>query len=223
MLLADLAELWAKLAKLIPQMCEGTWVSIQIFALTLIFSLPLGLLLAKGRMSRHKWIRRPVSAYLLVMRGTPLILQLIFFYFAPYYLFKLSYDRFAAAILTFTLNYAAYFAEIYRGGIESIPQGQYEAAHVLGFSKGQTFFQIILPQVVKRILPTMGNEFMTLVKDTALAMTLGVSELFRIAQTASAREFSTMPIFVAGVFYFVLNWLVSRFFTYMERRLDYYR
>ena len=122
---------------------------------TLIFSLPLGLLLAKGRMSRHKWIRRPVSAYLLVMRGTPLILQLIFFYFAPYYLFKLSYDRFAAAILTFTLNYAAYFAEIYRGGIESIPQGQYEAAHVLGFSKGQTFFQIILPQVVKRILPCL--------------------------------------------------------------------
>lgn len=223
MLMADLAQLWAKLAKLVPQMCEGTWVSIQIFVLTLVFSLPLGLLLAKGRMSRRKWVRRPVSAYLLIMRGTPLILQLIFFYFAPYYLLKLSYDRFVAAILTFTLNYAAYFAEIYRSGIESIPQGQYEAAHVLGFSKGQTFFQIILPQVVKRILPTMGNEFMTLVKDTALAMTLGVSELFRIAQTASAREFSTMPIFVAGVFYFVLNWLVSRFFTYMERKLDYYR
>lgn len=160
---------------------------------------------------------------MLIVRGTPLILQLIFVYFAPYYIFKVSYDRFTAAIIAMSVNYAAYFAEIYRGGIESIPRGQYEAGKVLGFTKMQTFFRIVLPQVVKRILPATGNEVITLVKDTALAQTIGVAELFRAAQNAASREFSTMPIFIAGVFYFVMNCVVSEVFARIEKKLDYYR
>jgi len=157
------------------------------------------------------------------MRGTPLILQLIFVYFAPYYLFKASYDRFTAVIIAFSINYAAYFAEIYRGGIESINPGQWEAAKVLGFTSSQTFFRIILPQVIKRILPSSANEVITLVKDTALAQTIGVAELFRVAQNASARQFSTMPIFIAGAFYFIMNWAVSAAFEATERKLSYYK
>jgi polar amino acid transport system permease protein len=168
-----------------------------------------------------------VSFYVDIMRGTPLILQLIFVYFAPRFLalalhINLSYDRFTACIIAFVINYAAYFAEIYRGGIEAIPRGQYEASKILGLSKAQTYREIILPQVVKRIIPAMGNEVITLVKDTALAQTIGVVELFHVAQTASAREFSTTPIFVAGVFYFIMNWLVSQGFSQLEKRLAYY-
>ena len=205
------------------QMLEGTVVSLEIFALTLLFALPLGLAVAFGRMSRNRWLSGAVNVYMLVMRGTPLILQLIFIYFAPYYLFGLSYDRFTAAVAAFAINYAAYFAEIYRGGIESIPAGQHEAGQVLGFTKPQVFFRIVLPQMVKRILPAMGNEVITLVKDTALAQTIGVAELFRVAQTASSRQFSTVPIFVAGVFYFAMNWAVAAAFARAEKKLDYYR
>ncbi len=203
-------------------MLDGTKVSLEVFFLTLLFSLPLGLIVAFGRMSRHVVINAPVKFFMLIIRGTPLILQLIFVYFAPYYLFGASYDRFVAVIIAFSINYAAYFAEIYRGGIESIPKGQYEASKVLGFTKTQTFFKIILPQVIKRILPASGNEVITLVKDTALAQTIGVAELFRVAQNAASRQFSTMPIFVAGVFYFVMNWLVSWFFARCEKKLSYY-
>ncbi|MBR3813531.1 MAG: amino acid ABC transporter permease [Spirochaetaceae bacterium] len=203
-------------------MLDGTKVSLEVFFLTLLFSLPLGLIVAFGRMSRHAFINAPVKLFMLIIRGTPLILQLIFVYFAPYYLFRASYDRFIAVIIAFSINYAAYFAEIYRGGIESIPKGQYEASKVLGFTKTQTFFKIILPQVVKRILPASGNEVITLVKDTALAQTIGVAELFRVAQNAASRQFSTMPIFVAGVFYFVMNWLVSWCFVRFEKKLSYY-
>ena len=203
-------------------MLDGTKVSLEVFFLTLLFSLPLGLIVAFGRMSRYAFINAPVKLFMLIIRGTPLILQLIFVYFAPYYLFRASYDRFIAVIIAFSINYAAYFAEIYRGGIESIPKGQYEASKVLGFTKTQTFFKIILPQVVKRILPASGNEVITLVKDTALAQTIGVAELFRVAQNAASRQFSTMPIFVAGVFYFVMNWLVSWCFARFEKKLSYY-
>jgi polar amino acid transport system permease protein len=179
------------------------------------------------------------------MRGTPLILQLIFIYFAPKYLyaflqasfshviasegfwtglkFVLSYNRFTAVIIAFTLNYAAYFAEIYRGGIESITRGQYEAAKVLGFTGSQTFGRIILPQVIKRILPATGNEVITLVKDTALAQVIGVAELFHAANNAASREFSTMPIFMAGLFYLIMNWAVSFAFSRTEKKLSYYR
>lgn len=210
------------ISSLISQMLEGTKTSILIFFLTLIFSLPLGLVIAQLRMSRFKIISIPVRIYLLIIRGTPLMLQLLFIYFAPYYLMKLSYDRFVAAILAFSLNYAAYFAEIYRGGIESIPNGQYEAASMLGFTKMHTFMRIILPQVIKRIMPAMGNEFMTLVKDTALAQTIAVAELFRIASNAASRAFSTLPFIFAGIIYLVLNSLVEWAFNKAEKRLDYY-
>jgi polar amino acid transport system permease protein len=210
------------MTKMLEAMLGGSLVSIEIFFLTLVLAIPLALPIALGRMSKNRWIKIPVNFYILVMRGTPLILQIIFVYFAPYYLFKASYDRFVAVIVAFAINYAAYFAEIYRGGIESIPKGQYEAAKVLGFTRADTFFRIILPQVVKRILPAMGNEVITLVKDTALAQTIGVAELFRVAQNASARQFSTLPIFVAGVFYFVMNWAVSAGFIKLEKKLAYY-
>lgn len=209
--------------KMLAAMGQGTIVSLEVFFLTLLISIPLALPVAFGRMSKKPLLSGAVNLYLLIMRGTPLILQLIFVYFAPYYLFGLSSGRFAAVIIAFSVNYAAYFAEIYRGGIESIPKGQYEAAQVLGFTKAQTFFRIILPQVAKRILPSMGNEVITLVKDTALAQTIGVAELFRAAQNASARQFSTLPIFVAGVFYFVMNWAVSAAFARAEKKLAYYR
>ena len=205
------------------QMLEGTVTSLQVFFLTLLFSLPLGFVVAKGRMSRNFLLRGIVNLYIQIMRGTPLILQLIFVYFAPYYVIGMSYDRFTAVIVAFVLNYSAYFAEIYRSGLQSIEKGQYEASKVLGFSKAHTFFYIVLPQVIKRILPSLGNEVVTLVKDTALAQTIGVSELFRVAQNAASRMFSTMPIFIAGVFYFVMNYIVSKLFDFFEKKLNYYR
>ena len=205
------------------QMLEGTAVSLRIFFLTILFSLPLGFVVAKGRMTSISIIRWITDLYIQIMRGTPLILQLIFVYFAPYYIFGASYDRFTACIIAFVINYSAYFAEIYRSGLQSIDKGQYEAAKVLGFSRSYTFFHIVLPQVIKRILPALGNEVITLVKDTALAQTIGVSELFRVAQTASSRVFSTVPIFIAGVFYFVMNYIVSRLFSAFEKKLSYYR
>ena len=204
-------------------MLQGSVVSLEVFFLTLLFSLPLGLPVAAGRMSKNIFISQITNVFMLIIRGTPLMLQLIFVYFAPYHLFHLSYDRFTAAIIALSINYAAYFAEIYRGGIESISQGQYEAAKVLGYTKTQTFFRIILPQVVKRIIPAMGNEVITLVKDTALVQVIGVAELLHVAQTTSSRLFSTMPIFVAGVFYFIMNWAVSVAFRLIEKQLSYYR
>jgi len=220
----DLAEWLQGMRQLLLPLFQGTWISVAIFFLTLLFALPLALPIAFGRMSHLRVLRGIVNAYLLVMRGTPLILQLLFVYFAPYYLFKATpFSRFAAVVVAFVINYAAYFAEIYRGGIEAIPKGQYEAAKVLGFTKAQTFFRIVLPQVIKRIVPASANEVITLVKDTALAQTIGVAELFRAAQTISARQFSVVPIFVAGGFYFVMNWFVSIAFERIERKLSYYK
>jgi polar amino acid transport system permease protein len=230
--------------QMIGIMLKGAGISVEVFFLTLLFSAPLALPIAMGRMSKNWVLRGVINIYLLIMRGTPLILQLIFIYFGPKYLYKflndnfsavitsqafwntarflLSYNRFTAVIIAFVLNYAAYFAEIYRGGIEAIPKGQYEAAKVLGFTGGQTFSRIVLPQVIKRILPATGNEVITLVKDTALAQVIGVAELFHAAQNAAAREFSTTPIFVAGVFYLVMNWIVSLAFDKCEKKLSYY-
>ena len=211
------------MVQMLGLMLEGTLTSLRIFFLTLVFSLPLGFVVARGRMSRSRILRALVDLYIQIMRGTPLILQLIFVYFAPFYIFGVSYDRFTAVIIAYVVNYSAYFAEIYRSGLQSMEKGQHEACRVLGFSKAHTFFFIILPQVVKRILPSLGNEVITLVKDTALAQTIGVAELFRVAQNASAREFSTVPIFVAGIFYFVMNFIVSKVFDLIERKLAYYR
>ena len=211
------------MAQMLMLMLEVTLTSLRIFFLTLIFSLPLGFVVAKGRMSRNLLLRSIVNLYIQIMRGTPLILQLIFVYFAPFYVFGVSYDRFTAVIIAYVVNYSAYFAEIYRSGLQSIEKGQYEASRVLGFSKAHTFFFIVLPQVIKRILPSLANEVITLVKDTALAQTIGVAERLRVAQNASAREFSTVPIFVAGIFYFVMNYIVSKVFDLFEKKLSYYR
>ena len=207
--------------KLIGQLLSGSVISLEVFFLTLIMSLPLGFLVALGRMSKVKVVRVLVDTYIQIMRGTPLLLQLLFLYFAPFYIFNAAHPRFASAILAFVLNYAAYFGEIYRSGLQALDVGQKEAAKVLGFSKSYTFFHIVLPQVVKNVLPSVGNEVVTLVKDTALASTIGVVELFRLAQTASSREFSTMPIFIAGVFYFIMNYLVSRVFDILESKMQY--
>ncbi len=205
-------------------MLEGTVVTLEIFFLTLLFALPLGLLLCWGRMSKIAVIRIPIMGFLQLMRGTPLMLQLFFFCYGPYYLFGWNgNDRFVSAIIAFSLNYAAYFAEIYRSGIGSVNIGQYEAAGALGFTRWQTFRKIILPQVVKHILPTMGNEFMTLVKDTSLARVIAIVELFRVAEVSSNSAASIVPLVVAGVFYLVMNTVVGQAFRFAEKKLDYYR
>ncbi len=204
-------------------MLQSSLVSLEVFFLTLLFSIPLALPITMARVSKFKPLSMLANAFLLIIRGTPLMLQLIVVYFGPFYLFKFSWDRFTAAIIALSVNYACYFAEIYRGGLQSISVGQYEAAKVLGYSKTQTFFKIVLPQVVKRIVPPMGNEVITLVKDTALVSVIGVVELLRTAQTHSSRLFSTTPIFIAGVFYFLMNWVVTAVFIHLEKKLDYYK
>lgn len=211
------------MAKMILTMLQSSVVTIEVFFLTLIFSIPLALPITMARMSKIKPLSMLANAFLLIIRGTPLMLQLIVVYFGPFYLFRLSWNRFTAAIVALSVNYACYFAEIYRGGLQSISAGQYEAAKVLGYTKIQTFFKIVLPQVVKKIVPPIGNEVITLVKDTALVSVIGVVELLRTAQTHSSRLFSTTPIFIAGIFYFVMNWLVTVFFIQLEKKLDYYR
>ncbi len=209
--------------KLLLLLSEGMVVTIQIFLLTLLFALPLGLIVSFGRRSKNFIIKGLTGIYISIMRGTPLILQLVAVYFGPYYLFGGKIDRFAAAIIAFSLNYAAYFAEIYRGGIESIPKGQYEAGEVLGFTKAHVFFKIILPQVIKRILPAISNEVITLVKDTALVYTIGVAEMFRAASNEASRLSQIEPLFVAGVFYFIMNLMVAQAFKFAENKLNYYK
>src|SRR5574344_2871305 len=212
-----------KIEKLLLAMLKSTGVSIEVFFLTLLFSIPLALIIMFGRISKIKILSKITNVFMLIIRGTPLMLQLIFVYFAPALIFKHGLDRFSSAIVAMVINYAAYFAEIYRGGLQSIPVGQYEASKVLGFTKNETFFRIVLPQVVKRIIPAMGNEVITLVKDTALVQVLGVAELFHVAQTQSGSLVSTIPLFIAGVFYFIMNWGVSKIFDVLEKKLDYYK
>ena len=202
---------------LLTEMLQGTLMTLRIFFSTLVFALPLGLLVSLGRMSKIKIINWPVRLFILIMRGTPLMLQLLFVFYGLKPLFGIQLDRVIA------LNYAAYFAEIYRGGIESIPDGQYEAAKVLGFNKKQTFFRIILPQVVKRIIPPMGNEFITLVKDTSLAQVIAVVELLKVTNNWVSSAVSMVPFVIAAVFYLVMNGVVTRCFTIAEKRLSYYR
>ena len=201
------------------QLAEGFLITVEIFVLTLLFSLPLGLTVAFGRMSGCKVIRT-------IMRGTPLMLQIIVVYFAPFYVFRMHVGtgyRFLAVILAFVINYAAYFAEIYRAGIESIPVGQYEAAEVLGYSKAQTFVKIILPQVVKRVLPPVTNETITLVKDTSMAFTISIAEMFTVAKQIGAAQTSVLPLLAAGVFYYIFNLVVASFMEYLEKKTSYYR
>lgn len=211
------------MSAMIISMLKATLVTLEVFALTLVFSIPLGFPLTAGRMAKFKPLSWTVNALLLIVRGTPLMLQLIVVYFGPYYIFKFSFDRFTASIVALSINYACYFAEIYRGGIQAVSKGQWEAAKVLGYTRLQTFFRIILPQVIKTVIPSIGNEVITLVKDTALVSVIGVVELLRTAQTASSRVFSTTPIFIAGLFYFIMNWAVSAVFTLIEKKLNYYK
>jgi len=215
-----------ELGKMLQQLTGGMLITTEIFILTLLFSLPLGLVLSFGRMSKVGVIRFLTKVYISIMRGTPLMLQLIVVYFAPYYVFGLKISqgyRMVAVILAFVLNYAAYFAEIYRSGIESMPVGQYEAAKMLGYSKAQTFLKIILPQVIKRVLPAVTNEMITLVKDTSLAFVLTVTEMFTIAKQIAAAQASVMPLMAAGVFYYIFNLIVAMVMEHVEKRLNYYR
>ncbi|MBO4404655.1 MAG: amino acid ABC transporter permease [Treponema sp.] len=221
-----------KYLKMLKAMLSGSVTSIEVFFLTLLFALPFALVVASGRMSKNRIVSRTTNGFLLVIRGTPLMLQLLVVYFGPGLFFNylrsigcdvsLKWERFPAAITAMVINYSAYFAEIYRGGIESIPKGQYEAGKVLGFTSSQTFFRIVIPQVIKRIVPAMGNEVITLVKDTALVSVIGVGELLLVAKERQSAMFSFMPLLVAGVFYFVMNAAVSFAFIRLEKKLSYY-
>lgn len=210
---------------MIQTMSEGLGRTCAIFGLTLLFSLPLGLIFALLRKSRFAPVRMVMRVFISVLRGTPLMLQLLAVTYGPVYLFDMSISRnkLVLIIIGFALNYAAYFAEIYRGGIESMPVGQYEAAAVLGYSRFQTFMRIILPQVVKRILPSVTNEVITLVKDTSMAFTVAYQEMFTIGKQIASTTTSFMPFVIAGVFYYIFNSLVAFVMSLFEKRLSYYR
>ena len=204
---------------------EGFALTAEIFLITLVGSLPLGVVVALARMSKFKPLAWLAQLYISILRGTPLMLQLMAIMFGPYYLFGLSMGsdwKFWACAIGFILNYAAYFAEIYRSGIQSIPRGQYEAAEVLGYTKVQTFMKIVLPQVIKRILPAMGNEVITLVKDTSLAFVLGIMEMFSAAKALAASEVSMVPYAIAALIYWVFCLLIEFILNRVEKRLDYY-
>lgn len=205
---------------------EGLLVSLGIFAITLLFSLPLGLLVAFGRMHKNPLISGIIKIYISFMRGTPLMLQLFMVYYCPYYIFKVSLHpgyRMTAVYIGFILNYAAYFAEIYRSGIQSMDRGQYEAAEILGYSKMQCFFRIILPQVWKKILPSITNEVISLVKDTSLAFSISVMEMFTQAKALSSSQSSMFPLIMAGVLYYIFNFVVAFIMEQMEKKMAYYQ
>ena len=210
----------------VQQIGHGISASLLLFVLTLVFSMPLGLLVCFGRMSKFRPLSAVAGFVISVLRGTPLMLQLVVVFFGPYYLLGIPVSnrwRFWAAIVGFSINYAAYFAEIYRGGIESIPVGQYEAAEVLGYTRGQTFGRIILPQMVKHVLPPVTNEVITLVKDTSLAFSISVMEMFTKAKALSSSQTSMTPLIVAGVFYYVFNFIVAFLMERIEKKMNYYK
>ena len=213
------------LATMILKMSEGLGKTCAIFFLTLLFSLPLGMIVTLLRMSKNKVISGITRFIISILRGTPLMLQLLAVTYGPYYLFGMAVakNKLIPVVIAFAINYAAYFAEIYRGGIESIPVGQYEAANVLGYTKVQTFLHIILPQVVKRIMPSITNEVVTLVKDTSMAFTVSYQEMFTIGKQISNSESSFMPFLVAGVFYFAFNAVVDFVMGRVEKRMSYYK
>ena len=201
---------------------EGLGTTLSIFILTLLIGIPVGILVAIAKSSKNKIISGIINLYILIIRGTPMMLQIIFVYFAPYYLFHISYDRFTAVIVAFVINYAAYFAEIFRSGMLSIPKGQKEAAFTLGMTKSQTFFRILLPQIIKRILPSLSNEVISLIKTTSLAQMIGVTEIFALAQKQASFSFSIVPLCVAGVIYLILCAVITFVFHKAEKKLDYY-
>ena len=211
---------------LIQDLSSGMLTSVFIFAATVVFSLPLGLLVAFVRMSKVGVIRGIGKVYISILRGTPLMLQLMFVFYGPYYLFGVSLStnyRMPAVLIGFALNYAAYFAEIYRAGIESIDPGQYEAAQILGYNKTQTFVRIILPQVIKRILPSVTNELITLVKDTSLAFTIGIMEMFTVSKALASAQANMVPYIFAGIFYYIFNFIVAFLMEKVEKKMNYYK
>ncbi len=206
------------------QLAGGMWETVKIFFLTLIFSLPLGLLVCAGRMSKNKLVKGIFAFLISVLRGTPLMLQLLVVYFFPYYLFDWSISgwRFPAIIVGFSINYAAYFAEIYRSGIEAIPRGQWEAAETLDYTRLQTFFRIILPQMIRIVLPALTNEIITLVKDTSLAFSLSHMEMFTLAKQIAASNTTFLPFVISAVFYYIFNLLVTFVMHKAEKKLAYF-
>ena len=205
------------------QLLEGFWISIKIFLLTLLFSIPLGLVICFGSTSRFSPLRRVVRTFVWIIRGTPLMLQLMIFFYGPGLMFGLpSMPRFTATIVAFAINYACYFSEIYRGGIESIPLGQYEAGQVLGMTKSQIFFKVVLLQVVMRIVAPMSNEIITLVKDTSLARIISVYELIWAGESF-IKKGMIWPLFYTGAFYLIFNGLLTVLFSKLEEKLNYFR
>lgn len=213
------------LTTMILKMSEGLGRTCAIFFLTLIISMPLGILVALLRRSKNVVIANITRFIISVLRGTPLMLQLLAVTYGPYYLFGVSVfrNKLIPVVIAFAINYAAYFAEIYRGGIDSMPVGQYEAADVLGYTKAKTFIKIILPQVIKRIMPSITNEIVTLVKDTSIAFTVSYQEMFTIGKEIANSQTSFTPFIVAGVFYFIFNAVVDFGMGKVEKKLDYYR
>ena len=214
-----------RIGEFLPFMLEGSVTTVQVFVLTLVISLPLGLPIALGSNSRFKPLSFLCKIYVWIFRGTPLMLQLMVIYFGPFYILGVqisqSWKNMAVAI-GFVLNYAAYFAEIYRSGIESIPKGQYEAATLLGYSRGRTFFRIVLPQMVKNVLPSVTNEVITLVKDTSLVYSLSYIEMFAVAKQIAAAQTTVLPFFIAGVYYYIFNYVVAGVMELFEKKLNYY-
>ena len=208
--------------RILPNMFAGLGVSAQIFLITIVLSLPIGILLALVRISKVAVFRKLAEIYIYVMRGTPLMLQIMFTYYGLPLMLNVQISDFPAAILAFVANYAAYFAEIFRGGIQSIPKGQYEGAKVLGFTYRQTMWHIVLPQVVKRVIPPLGNETITLLKDTSLVYILAMNDLMRVTRAFVQRDFDTMPFLVAAVFYLVCTAILTKILTYVEKRYAVY-
>jgi polar amino acid transport system permease protein len=210
------------LISLLPQVLQGLKVTIEVFILTLVLSIPLGILVAQGRLSRNKILNKITGLYILIMRGTPLLLQIVFIFFGlP--IIGITLDRFTAAILALTLNYGAYFSEIFRAGIASIDEGQYEGGKVLGFSQRYIFFKIVFPQATKRILPAVANEIITLVKDTALVYVVGLDELLKVGKIASNKQASLLPLVLVGIIYLILIAVFSELFKRLEKRYSYYQ
>lgn len=209
---------------ILPQMISGLGVSAQIFIITLVLSLPLGILLSLLRVSGVSVIKNLAGVYIYIMRGTPLMLQILFIYYGLPLILGNSFQMndFSSAIIAFVANYAAYFAEIFRGGIQSIGKGQYEGAQVLGFNYSQTMRYIILPQVVKRVLPPLGNETITLLKDTSLVYILAMNDLMRVTRSIVQRDFDTTAFLVAGVFYLVCTFVLTKIFTWLENKYAVY-
>ena len=217
---------WDQIGNWFVMFLSGCGVALEIFAVTLVCAIPLGVLLSFGRRSKYKVISWPVSLYISIMRGTPLLLQLLFVYFAPKYMFGLNYDRFLAALIAFVLNYAAYFAEIFRGGMDSMEKGQYEASAALGLSKSQTFFRIILPQVIKRVIPSTANEVITLVKDTSLARIIALQEIIWAGQAflkgSQGISGAIWPMFFTAFYYLIFNGILTVLLGKLEKKLEYF-